>query len=138
MSSRDLLARLTTMSSAELRSEWLGLYKRPAPDMTTDLLRRGIAYRLQERASGGLAPATMREMTSGIQRLPTSARCRDRDRRDQCYAARTLSAYTMTDADAAGATGGAMCETAAVIAREAAAPTAHRTAASPTLALSQR
>ena len=56
------LARLTTMSSAELRAEWLGLYKRPAPDMTADLLRRGIAYRLQERAGGGLSPATLREI----------------------------------------------------------------------------
>ena len=62
MAARDLLTRLTTMSSAELRSEWLKLYKRPAPDMTIDLLRRGLAYRLQERASGGLSPATLREI----------------------------------------------------------------------------
>ena len=62
MATRDLLARLTTMSSAELRSEWLKLYKCPAPDMTIDLLRRGLAYRLQERASGGLSPATLREI----------------------------------------------------------------------------
>ena len=62
MAARDLLARLTTMSSAELRSEWLKLYKRPAPDMTIDLLRRGLAYRLQERAFGGLSPATLREI----------------------------------------------------------------------------
>ncbi len=62
MAARDLLARLTTMSSAELRSEWLKLYKRPAPDMTIDLLRRGLAYRLQERASGSLSPATLREI----------------------------------------------------------------------------
>jgi hypothetical protein len=62
MAARDLLARLTTMSSAELRSEWLKLYKRPAPDMTIDLMRRGLAYRLQERASGGLSPATLREI----------------------------------------------------------------------------
>lgn len=59
------LARLATSSSAELRSEWLALYKRPAPDMTADLLRRGLAHRLQERAHGGLSPATLR----GIERL---------------------------------------------------------------------
>jgi hypothetical protein len=58
----DQLSRLATMSSAELRSEWLALYKRPAPDMTADLLRRGLAYRLQERAAGGLTPATLREI----------------------------------------------------------------------------
>jgi hypothetical protein len=62
MAAHDPLARLTTMSSAELRSEWLKLYKRPAPDMTIDPLRRGVAYRLQERASGGLSPTTLREI----------------------------------------------------------------------------
>jgi len=54
------LVRLTTMSSAALRAEWRQLYKRPAPDLTADLLRRGIAWRLQEKALGGLGPGTQR------------------------------------------------------------------------------
>lgn len=56
------LERLVTMSSAALRAEWRQLYKRPAPDMTADLLRRGIAWRLQERAIGGLPPALRRDI----------------------------------------------------------------------------
>ena len=58
----ERLAALTTMSSAQLRAEWLQLYKKPAPELTADLLRRGIAHRLQEKAHGGLSPATMREI----------------------------------------------------------------------------
>lgn len=57
------LARLTHLSSAALRAEWRQLYKRPAPDITTDLLRRGIACRLQERALGGLAPTVQRKIS---------------------------------------------------------------------------
>ena len=56
------LARLATLSSVALRAEWRQLYKRPAPDMTADLLRRGIAWRLQERVSGELAPSVKREI----------------------------------------------------------------------------
>jgi hypothetical protein len=56
------LARLTTLSSAALRAEWRQLYRYPAPDMSADLLRRGIAWRMQERASGGLPPAVQREI----------------------------------------------------------------------------
>lgn len=56
------LTRLTTMSSAALRAEWRQLYKRAAPDLTADLLRRGIAWRLQEKSLGGLPPAVSREI----------------------------------------------------------------------------
>ena len=56
------LARLTTLSSAALRAEWRQLYRHPAPDMTADLLRRGLAWRLQERALGGAGPAVQREI----------------------------------------------------------------------------
>ena len=62
---RDLdnqLATLATMSPAQLRSEWLSLYKAPAPPLTADLLARGIAWRLQERAHGGLSKSTLREV----------------------------------------------------------------------------
>jgi hypothetical protein len=56
------LEGLTTMSSAQLRAEWLNIYRKPPPDLSADLLRRGIAYRLQERAYGGLSPATMKQI----------------------------------------------------------------------------
>jgi len=48
----EQLAALATMSSAQLREEWVRVWKRPAPRFTPELLRLGIAYRLQERASG--------------------------------------------------------------------------------------
>ena len=58
----DKLAGLATMSPAQLRGEWLRVFKSPAPAMTPDLLRRGIAYRLQEQVHGGLRPAVKREL----------------------------------------------------------------------------
>lgn len=62
---RDLenrLAALATMSPAQLRSEWLSLYKTPPPPLTADLLARGIAWRLQERSQGGFSKSTLREV----------------------------------------------------------------------------
>ena len=56
------LAALPTLSAAQLRTEWRRLYRAPPPPMTADLLRRGIAYRLQERVLGGLSPATRKEI----------------------------------------------------------------------------
>ncbi|MDX3910803.1 MAG: DUF2924 domain-containing protein [Sphingobium sp.] len=56
------VAALPSLSSAQLRSEWLQLYKAPAASLTTDLLRRGIAGKLQEKAGGGYRPATLREI----------------------------------------------------------------------------
>ena len=56
------LAALATMSPAQLRSEWLALYKTPAPPLTADLLARGVAWRLQERVHGGCSKATLREV----------------------------------------------------------------------------
>ena len=56
------MAALATTSPAQLRSEWLSLYKAPAPPLTADLLARGIAWRLQERVHGGLSKSTLREV----------------------------------------------------------------------------
>lgn len=56
------LAALATMSPAQLRSEWLSLYKTTAPPLTADLLARGIAWRLQERVHGGFSKSTLREV----------------------------------------------------------------------------
>lgn len=58
----DQLAALTTMSSAQLRAEWMRVHKVPAPPLSADLLARGIAWRLQEKAHGGLTSATVREL----------------------------------------------------------------------------
>jgi hypothetical protein len=63
------LERLATMPPAELRAAWREQYRSPAPDLGPDLLRRGIAARMQERAAGKLAPATCREIDRMIGRL---------------------------------------------------------------------
>jgi hypothetical protein len=56
------LAALAGMLPTELKLEWKGLYKSAAPAISPDLLRLGIAYRLQERAYGGLSPKLRREL----------------------------------------------------------------------------
>jgi len=56
------LAELMTMPPAQLRSLWRDTYRSPAPDIGPDLLRRGIANRMQERVHGSLTGATKREI----------------------------------------------------------------------------
>ena len=59
----DQLAALATMLPAQLRAEWRRVHQSPpSPRLTTDLLRRGIAYRLQERIHGGLPSHIAREL----------------------------------------------------------------------------
>lgn len=60
----EKLTALTTMSTAQLRQEWERVHRAPAPaNFVADLLARGIAYTLQERAFGGLSAATRRQLT---------------------------------------------------------------------------
>lgn len=56
------LAELMTMPPAQLRSLWRDTFKSPAPHIGPDLLRRGIATRLQERIHGSLTNTTKREI----------------------------------------------------------------------------
>ena len=59
----DQLAALMQMSPADLRTEWRRAYQSPpSPRLTTDLLRRGIAYKLQERVHGSLPSHIAREL----------------------------------------------------------------------------
>lgn len=58
----DKLTELKTMRPAQLRAMWRDVYRKPAPDISPDLLRRGIAHRLQERAHGKLLGAASREI----------------------------------------------------------------------------
>jgi hypothetical protein len=52
--------RLLTMRIAELRALWLKFRSEPPKAFGPDLLRRSLAYRIQEAAYGGLDPATAR------------------------------------------------------------------------------
>ena len=57
------LARLSELTIFELRGEWRRLHRMPPPmRFSRDLLTRGISYKLQERAYGGLSAATARKL----------------------------------------------------------------------------
>ena len=57
------LARLSEVTIFELRGEWRRLHRMPPPmRLSRDLLTRGITYKLQERAYGGLSLATARKL----------------------------------------------------------------------------
>jgi Protein of unknown function (DUF2924) len=60
---------LLSMKPPELRARWRDIYRSVAPDIGPDLLRRGIAYRLQERRQGSLANTTRRDIERLIKRL---------------------------------------------------------------------
>ena len=65
----ESLVALATMSPAQLRSEWRRAYRASPPRLTPDLLMRGIAYRLQERAFGNLPAAAARQLEREAKRL---------------------------------------------------------------------
>jgi hypothetical protein len=67
------LANLPAQGPERLKERWRILYDtEPPPRISEDLLRRAIAYRLQERAFGGLKPSTRRL----LQRIAEDARPR--------------------------------------------------------------
>jgi hypothetical protein len=53
---------LRSLGTAALRQEWERVWKEPAPRLGHDLLRRGIAWKLQELMHGGLPRAAAREL----------------------------------------------------------------------------
>ena len=52
------LARLADKSGEELKAEWARRYGAPAPNLSPELLRLGIGYRLQEQKHGGISRGT--------------------------------------------------------------------------------
>jgi Protein of unknown function (DUF2924) len=57
------LVRLSELTIFELRGEWRRFHRTPPPmRLSRDLLTRGITYKLQERAYGGLSMATARKL----------------------------------------------------------------------------
>ena len=56
------LDRLAAMTPADLREEWRRVYRADPPRLSPDLFRHGIAYRLQEKAFGGLPGAVSRQL----------------------------------------------------------------------------
>lgn len=60
----DELAALAALPDAALGDEWQKIYRSEPPRLSAALLRRGIAYRLQERAYGKLSPQVARVLAS--------------------------------------------------------------------------
>ncbi len=63
------LAELPGMSPAQLRAKWRDCWRTLAPDIGPDLLRRGIAWKLQSRVHGGLPSHIKRELERAVERL---------------------------------------------------------------------
>ena len=59
------LARLETLSSAELKAEWRALTGTPLPRVSPSMLRLALAWEIQARAYGGLP----REVTRKLDQL---------------------------------------------------------------------
>ena len=67
------IGRLRSLNLEQLKSRWRALYGSQAPTrFSRDLLVRAIAYRIQERALGGLSRATRRL----LQRVAADAQAR--------------------------------------------------------------
>lgn len=60
------IARLGSLTPAELREEWRTLTGQDAPSLGTALLRRLIAQRQQERRLGGLPVMVARELERAV------------------------------------------------------------------------
>jgi len=63
------LAELPGMSPAQLRAKWRECWRKPAPDIGPDLLRRGIAWKLQSRVFGDVPSHIKRELERAADRL---------------------------------------------------------------------
>ncbi|WP_426265308.1 DUF2924 domain-containing protein [Sphingomonas sp. PWP1-2] len=62
MTVEEQIARLTTLSSADLRETWTRLTASPVPRISPSLLRLALAYEIQARAIGGLSRETTRKL----------------------------------------------------------------------------
>ena len=59
--------RLNDLETSTLRDEWVRVLRSPAPpQFSRDLLIRAIIYRYQERASGGLSKAVLRQLAPAV------------------------------------------------------------------------
>lgn len=71
------IVRLESLALDRLREEWRRLHQTPPPKrLSRDLLMRGITYKLQENAFGGLSKAVLRKLQTSApnEALPTKKR----------------------------------------------------------------
>jgi hypothetical protein len=68
----ERLGTLADLNYAELRAEWRRLYRaHPPKKISRDLLELGIAWKLQEKALGGLGASTRRRLADLAQTMET-------------------------------------------------------------------
>jgi len=60
---------LPTMSPAQLRAAWREQFRKPAPEIGPDLLRRGLAWQIQSRVRGGLLPSARKAIDKAQRQL---------------------------------------------------------------------
>ncbi|CAA2142170.1 DUF2924 domain-containing protein [Hyphomicrobium sp. ghe19] len=61
------LTKLERLTNFELRSEWRRLYGiQPPKSLSRGLLLRGITYKIQERALGGLSKSVLRRLSGAV------------------------------------------------------------------------
>jgi len=66
------IAGLQELAIHDLRIAWRRVHgEEPPARLTRDLMARAIAYRMQERARGGLAPATRRRVSALVREIDT-------------------------------------------------------------------
>lgn len=63
------IVELAAMSPPALRQRWRDVWRQPAPDIGADLMRRAIAWKLQQRVHGGLVTSVRRDLERTIDRL---------------------------------------------------------------------
>jgi hypothetical protein len=81
------LSRLEALTNFELRSEWRRLHgMQPPKSLSRDLLLRGITYKIQERAFGGLSKSVLRKLSGAM-----SEASLDADRKAPCVKAPRVS-----------------------------------------------
>jgi hypothetical protein len=63
------IVQLPCLRPTALRALWREVWRQPAPDLGPDLLRRGIAWKLQVRVHGDLPASVRREIDGVLARL---------------------------------------------------------------------
>ena len=74
------LTDLDDMTPAQLRAEWRDCWRKPAPEIGPNLLRRGIAWKKQSRMHGDLPPHVRREIEAVLSRLSAGKSAVDGER----------------------------------------------------------
>ncbi len=74
------IIQLESLALDRLREEWRRLHQTPPPKrLSRDILLRGITYKMQENAFGGLSKAILRKLqTSSPTEAPSANKCRPR------------------------------------------------------------